>query len=228
MVRVVEAEVGFCTVAPVQFAKDWPAGAAFAVIGTVIAGVMLSAKPIAEPELIAGPPSPLPVSVVPEPVSSSVPDLGSLQEDIGSVLVASWRGPGISPGLRSLLDEGRVGGVLLFASNFSGPAGLRALTDKLQALASTACLDHPILVMLDQEGGQVNRVQAAFAAPSQLQVGSGGPDRVRAVEGASAAGLHQLGVGLGHAAGRLSRLHVVEQVAVARRVRHGVFGAGHL
>ncbi|MHB8588865.1 MAG: glycoside hydrolase family 3 N-terminal domain-containing protein [Candidatus Dormibacteraceae bacterium] len=173
---------------------------AFAVIGTVIAGVMLSAQPIPAPGPI---PAPRPIKaaspsapVMPAPVSSSVPDLGSLQEDIGSVLVVSWRGPEISPGLRTLLDDGRVGGVLLFASNFSGPAGLRTLSDSLQALASSACLDHPILVMLDQEGGQVNRVQAAFDAPSQLLVGSGGPDHVRAVEGMSAAGLHQLGVGL--------------------------------
>jgi beta-glucosidase-like glycosyl hydrolase len=88
------------------------------------------------------------------PASSPVPDLGSLQEDIGSVLVVSCQGTEISPGLRSLLDDGRVGGVLLFASNFSGPAGLRALSDSLQALASSACLDHPVLVMLDQEGGR--------------------------------------------------------------------------
>jgi beta-N-acetylhexosaminidase len=122
-----------------------------------------------------------------------VPDLGSLQEDIGSVLVVSWRGTEISPGIRSLLDEGRVGGVLLFASNFSDPAGLKALTDSLHSLTSSACLDHPILVMLDQEGGQVARVQADFTPASELAVGAGGADHVRAVERSSGAGLHQLG-----------------------------------
>jgi beta-N-acetylhexosaminidase len=165
---------------------------AFVVIGTVIAGVMLSGRPLPVPPPIATAPTPTPEV----PVSSSAPDLGSLQEDIGSVLVVSWRGTAISPGLLSLLDDGRVGGVLLFASNFSGPAGLKALSDSLQALASSACLDHPILVMLDQEGGQVNRVQGDFAAPSELVVGAGGADHVRAVERASAVGLHQLGVGL--------------------------------
>ena len=94
------------------------------------------------------------------------------------------------------MDDGRVGGVLLFASNFNGPAGLASLTDRLQTVATSACLDHPILVMLDQEGGQVTRVQAAFAPPSQLVAGSGGADYVRDLERASAAGLHQLGVGL--------------------------------
>jgi Beta-glucosidase-related glycosidases len=171
---------------------------ALVVIGTVIAGVMLSARPIPVPPstATASTPTTAPTPTLDVPDSSSAPDLGSLQEDIGSVLVVSWRGPAISPDLLSLLDDGRVGGVLLFASNFSGPAGLKALSDSLQALASSACLDHPILVMLDQEGGQVNRVQADFAPPSELVVGAGGADHVRMVERASAVGLHQLGVGL--------------------------------
>lgn len=167
---------------------------AFAVIGAVIAGVMLSARPIPAGNSFA-PPTP-PAWVSPVPASTSVPDLGSLQEDIGSVLVVSWRGPSISPELRTLLDDGRVGGVLLFTPNFGSPAGLKALTDSLQALASTACLDHPILVMLDEEGGQVARVQADFTPASELAVGAGGADHVRAVEGQSGSGLHQLGVGL--------------------------------
>jgi Glycosyl hydrolase family 3 N terminal domain len=170
---------------------------AFAAIGTVIAGVMLSARLIAQPEIGAPPSSSSPnASVAPVPTSNAGPDLGSLQEDIGSVLVASWQGTEISPSLRSLLDDGRVGGVFLFASNFNGPQGLRALSDAPQTIASTACLDHPILVMLDEEGGQVTRVPADFAPPSELVTGAGGADHVRAVERASAAGLHQLGGGL--------------------------------
>jgi beta-N-acetylhexosaminidase len=171
---------------------------AFVVVGAVIAGVMLSARliPAPHPAPASQPIAAASAPTLEEPVSDSVPDLGSLQEDLGSVLVVSWRGTAISPDLASLLDDGRVGGVLLFASNFSGPGGLKALSDSLQALASRACLDHPILVMIDEEGGQVNRVQADFAPPSQLVAGAGGADHVRAVERASGLGLHQLGVGL--------------------------------
>ena len=167
---------------------------AFAVIGAVIAGTLLSARPFPAPRPVVA--VAIHAPVVEPPVSSLAPDFGSLDEDIGSVVVISWRGSEINPGVRSLLDEGRVGGVLLFASNFSGPAGLASLTDRLQALTTSACLDHPILVMLDEEGGQVTRVEAPFAPPSQLVAGSGGADHVRALERASAAGLHQLGVGL--------------------------------
>lgn len=131
-----------------------------------------------------------------QPSPSARPVFASLDDDIGAVLVVSQSGTQMSPTLRTMLTTGRVGGVLLFRSNFKTAAGLRAWTDQLRALASRACLDHPILVMVDEEGGQVNQVQASFAAPSQLSAGAGGPAAVRAVERGAAAGLHRLGVGL--------------------------------
>ena len=162
----------------------------------VLAGlVLIGEAPTARLTAAINKPSPS-VSPVAAPATVTTPDLGNLDEDIGSVLVASWRGTAITPGLLALLDDGRVGGVLLFAGNIGSPAGLKALSDQLVALASSACLDHPVLVMLDEEGGQVNRVQGSFAPPSELVAGSGGADHVRAVERASAAGLHALGVGL--------------------------------
>lgn len=130
------------------------------------------------------------------PTPTASPAATTLQDDIGAVLVVSQSGTVMSPTLRSMLVSGRVGGVLLFASNFKNAAGLRAWSQQLRALAATACLSHPILLMVDEEGGRVNQVQAAFAAPSQLSAGAGGPNRVRALERASATGLRQLGVGL--------------------------------
>ena len=164
-----------------------------AVIAVVVVGTMLTSRPVLTPRPARA--TSVSIPVVDQPATSTAPDFGSLDEDIGSVVVVSWRGGDINP-VRSLLDDGHVGGVLLFGSNFSGPAGLASLTDRLRALTAGACLDHPILVMLDQEGGQVTRVQAGFAPPSQLIAGSGGADHVRALERISAAGLHQLGVGL--------------------------------
>ena len=164
-----------------------------AVIAVVVVGAMLTSRPVLTPRPARA--TSVSIPVVDQPATSTAPDFGSLDEDIGSVVVVSWRGGDINP-VRSLLDDGHVGGVLLFGSNFSGPAGLASLTDRLRALTAGACLDHPILVMLDQEGGQVTRVQAGFAPPSQLIAGSGGADHVRALERISADGLRQLGVGL--------------------------------
>jgi beta-N-acetylhexosaminidase len=127
---------------------------------------------------------------------SAADDAASLQNDIGAVLVVSQTGTTISPALRSLVMKGRVGGVLMFAPNFKNAAGLKVWTNHLQALASAACLDHPLLVMLDEEGGQVNQVRAPFAGPSELTVGAGGTANVRAQERRVATGLRRLGVGL--------------------------------
>jgi beta-N-acetylhexosaminidase len=135
-------------------------------------------------------------SLIATPRPSGLQDAISLQNDLGSVLVVSQFGATISPTLQQLIVKGRVGGVLLFAPNFKNAAGLKAWTARLQAVASAACLDHPLLVMLDEEGGQVNQVRAPFMGPSQLTAGGGGPANVHAVEKKSAAGLHQLGVGL--------------------------------
>ena len=136
----------------------------------------------------------------PSPAASPTPaapnDAASLQNDIGSILVVAQGGQTISPTLRSLVMKGRVGGVLLFASNFRSAAGLKVWTNQLRALASAACLTHPLLVMVDEEGGQVNQVKASFAGPSQLAVGAGGAANVRAQEKRVAAGLRLLGVGL--------------------------------
>ncbi len=131
------------------------------------------------------------------PIASSTPAAWDLDADIGSVLVISTRGGEIEPVMASLLREGKVGGVLLFGSNFgSSPEGLRSWSDRLTWVASQWCLEHPILVMTDKEGGGVTQVLANFAPPSQLVAGSGGADHVRAAERTSAIGLRSAGLGL--------------------------------
>jgi beta-N-acetylhexosaminidase len=172
---------------------------ALTLLVVVVAGVILikdvgSRNQHAGTALAVGTAVPLAPSRTPSP---SVPQgVAGLDDDIGAVLVVSQSGTEMSPTLRSMITTGRVGGVLLFGSNFKTAAGLKAWTDRLRALASSACLDHPILVMVDEEGGQVNQVKASFAAPSELSAAAGGPQGVRAVERAAGAGLHQLGVGL--------------------------------
>lgn len=169
------------------------------VVVALLAGMILVGRPAPSKlaAALATPTASPPTSPTPAPTASPTPDMGNLDDDIGSVMVVSTRGTDISPALRSLLTDGRVGGVLLFGSNFGGsPAGLRVWSDRLQAIASSVCLDHPILLMTDEEGGQVAQVRASFAPPSELVAGAGGADHVRALERASAIGLRSAGLGL--------------------------------
>jgi len=134
----------------------------------------------------------------PSPVSEPPVDQSwDLDADIGALMVISWKGTIGWPTVRPLLLANHIGGVLLFTPNFGGsPAGVRAWSDQLQTLASEACQEHPTLVMLDEEGGEVANVKASFAPPWPVVMASGGPARVRQLEGINGSGLRSAGVDL--------------------------------
>lgn len=135
----------------------------------------------------------LPAAEPTPPVSST----WDLDADIGSVMIASWRASlDFSVVERQLVND-RIGSVLVFTPNFGGtPAGMRALSDQLTALSSSECLEHPLLVMLDEEGGAVSNIKASFAPPWPLAMAEKGPDAVRGWERINGAGLRAAGVGL--------------------------------
>ena len=133
----------------------------------------------------------------PSPSESPTAQPWDLDADIGAVMVFSWRGSVDWSVVRPLLVNDQIGGVLLFTPNFGGNASdLKAWSDKLQALASSACLGHPMLVMLDEEGGEVANVKASFAPPWPSAMAAGGPEHVRELERVNGAGLRAAGVGL--------------------------------
>src|SRR5437660_3278067 len=133
----------------------------------------------------------------PSPSESPTAPPWDLDADIGALMVFSWRGSVDWSVVRPLLVNDQIGGVLLFTPNFGGNASdLKAWTDKLQALASSTCLGHPILVMLDEEGGEVANVKASFAPPWPSAMAAGGPEHVRELERVNGAGLRAAGVGL--------------------------------
>ena len=120
-----------------------------------------------------------------------------LDNDIGAVMVFSWRGALGWSSVRPYLVQDRAGGALLFTPNFGGtPAGMKEWSDRLAAFASSQCMEHPLLLMTDEEGGSVANMMAATVPPWPLQMASYGPDRVRSLEALNGAGLRAAGVGL--------------------------------
>jgi len=175
--------------------------AAFVSVAVLAGGVVLAAdlvqsrQDLAQRSAATVSPSP---SLLPSPSASpsAANDLASINADIGAVMVMSQSGSQMQPLLRSMFESGQAGGLLLFGSNFTGASQLKRWSDLMTSIAAQKCLQHPILVMLDEEGGQVNRIGGTFAPPSQLVAARGGADNVRALERASALGLRKLGVGL--------------------------------
>ena len=97
----------------------------------------------------------------------------------GERLVAGITGTTVSPQLRQAIRAGRLAGVVLFAENFPSRAAGRRLVRQLQAIPRPRPLRAPLLVMVDQEGGQVVRLSGAPSASAQEMGKRGGAYSLR-------------------------------------------------
>lgn len=97
----------------------------------------------------------------------------SLQHLAGERIAVGVTGTSVSPGLREAIRRGRVAGVILFAGNFPTRAAGARLVARLQAIPRPRKLRDPLLIMVDQEGGQVKRLSGAPTA-SAAEMGDRG------------------------------------------------------
>ncbi len=74
----------------------------------------------------------------------------------GQRLMAGFRGTRLTDELRFLIDELKVGGIILFARNIETPAQVGDLCRSVQEYA-VACGQPPLFIAVDQEGGTVAR-----------------------------------------------------------------------
>jgi beta-N-acetylhexosaminidase len=111
----------------------------------------------------------------------------SLSEQVGQTIVFSFEGAVAPAYVRSILREGRGGGVILFGDNVGGAGPLRSLTTVLQRAANRSAL-----IAVDQEGGPVRIIP--FAAPAAAQSDQADPAAARAAAASAARDLARLGV----------------------------------
>ena len=112
----------------------------------------------------------------------------------GERIVVSIDGTGLSAELRQAIQEGEVAGVVLFEADFPSRAAGRELIAAVQAVPRPRLLRGlPLLVMTDQEGGEVKRVDGAPEA-SAARMGAEGPAYSRRQGKQTAANLASLGV----------------------------------
>lgn len=138
-----------------------------------------------------------PARSAPLPVAAPSAEAWDLDADVGAVMILSWTARTPLAQVEQEIAADQIGGVLLFGADFgSTPQGLKTLDDRLLALSSRNCEAHPVLTMLDQEGGGVVNVKALSAPPWPISMAAAGPAGVRSIESASGAGLHADGLGL--------------------------------
>jgi len=80
-------------------------------------------------------------------------------EHPGQLLFAGFEGLAVPDDLGALIEQGRIGGVVLFARNVASPEQMRALVDDLHTRAPA---EAPLTVAIDQEGGRVQRCRAPW------------------------------------------------------------------
>ncbi|MBN2126293.1 MAG: beta-N-acetylhexosaminidase [Deltaproteobacteria bacterium] len=123
-------------------------------------------------------------------------DLSELDERIGQLFVAGMPGPSLDEGTESLIREGNLGGVILFARNIQDPLQLADLCRGLQERAMD-CRGLPLFLAVDQEGGRVARLRRPFTEfPGNAAIGADAEPEQRAVEFARTTALEMGVVGL--------------------------------
>jgi len=108
---------------------------------------------------------------LPFAASSSALAAPTYAQLVGQKLMVAMSGTTPSSDLLGRVGRGEVGGVILFGSNITSAAALRALSATLQAAAANGG-QPPLLIATDQEGGSIKRVPWAPPTLSPPQMGA--------------------------------------------------------
>lgn len=161
--------------------------AAAALIGTLSAAMigieLLLSEPLALQQ--GGPASAV-------PAECTDPSPSALRRELGQRLIVRMEAEA-SPELRRQVRRGEIGGVILFPPPGVDPAGLRAEIAELQRAAADAGAP-PLVVAIDQEGGEVKRLTELPPDLAPPEIGAGGPALAREQGLATGRALARLGI----------------------------------
>ncbi len=135
-------------------------------------------RPAASPR--SRPPSPTPSPSPPSASRGLTP-----AQLVGQHLVYSYPGDTPPQALLQRIRAGEVAGVIFFKENVASAAGLRSAVDQLRRAQQASPVHRPLLLMTDQEGGQVRRVPGAPASSARM-IGATGSTAAAAAAGRDA------------------------------------------
>ena len=171
-----------------------------------MAASILTAMALAAAGLRSGLPKPNPPHVPARPALRPDPParLSAHTSLIGRLSVAQLAGQrivyayaGLTPprSLLARIREGEAAGVIFFGPNISSLAQLRSIIREFQAANASSPVHEPLLMLTDQEGGLVRRLQGAPLL-SQRQIGESPNPVASAAQAGADAGAALAGVGI--------------------------------
>ena len=128
-----------------------------------------------------------------EPPAASASSKLTPKQLAGQRLVVGFPGTDPPAAVRAMVREGRIAGVILFAENFPSREAGRHAVARLQAIRRPPGLRDPLLVMIDQEGGLVKRIDGAPTASAEA-IGARGAAFAAEQGERTAANLRDVGV----------------------------------
>src|SRR6202035_5733736 len=129
-----------------------------------------------------------------DPIQDLVASL-SPQQLAGQRVIYSYRGLTAPASLLARIRAGDAAGVIFFADNISSPGQIGRVTDELQQAARRSPVKEPLLLMTDQEGGQVRRLPGA-PDESEQQIGASADPTAAATRAGAGAGANLTAAGM--------------------------------
>jgi beta-N-acetylhexosaminidase len=113
----------------------------------------------------------------------------------GQRVIYSYAGPTPPGSLLAKIRAGQAAGVIFFGANIASRAQIKNVAAELQAAAKQSPVKLPLLLMTDQEGGEVRRLPGAPTL-SEKQIGAAKDADTLAAQAGRGAGLNLEGAGL--------------------------------
>lgn len=95
----------------------------------------------------------------------------SLDQFAGQRVIYAYSGLQPPSSLLALIHAGETAGVILFGPNIASPGQIHVVVRRMQKASLTSPLHIPLLILTDQEGGQVRRLPGA-PVRSEKQIGA--------------------------------------------------------
>ncbi len=117
------------------------------------------------------------------------------QQLAGQRVIFSYSGLAVPTALLQQISAGQAAGVIFFGGNISSDTQIASVIKQLRQAQQQSPVSSPLLLMTDQEGGEVRRLPGA-PTMSEKQIGESSNPAVAASQAGTGAGQNLAGVGM--------------------------------